>query len=147
MAVRSEMFGQNRRRRPVVGADVLEHGAVARVLGMVIDDEVRAIEQAAEVMRLHVDSGDPLEAAERGWRDLFHLDVEHVRHPQVFRPRHALHRADNRRRLRPAQKVSQRESARQRVGIGIVVQKDQHAVCVREVALVLLHARARHRPA
>ena len=114
---------------------------------MVIDDEVGALEQAAEVVRLHVDGRDALELVERRRRDRLDVDVEHVRHPQVLRPRHALHRADDRRRLGPAQQVAQRQAAGQRVGVGIVVQQDQHAVGIGEVALVLLHPRARHRAA
>ena len=86
-------------------------------------------------------------SCERRRRDLLDVDVEHVGHPQVLRPRHALHRADDRRRLGAAQQVAQRQAAGQRVGIGIVVQQDQHAVGVGEVALVLLHAGARHRAA
>ena len=46
-----------------------------------------------------------------------------------------------------AQHVAQRQAARHRVGIGIVVQQDQHPVGVAEVALVLLDARAGQRPA
>ena len=101
----------------------------------------------AEVVRLHVDRRDPLELLERGRRDLLDVDVEHVGHAQVLGPRHALHRADDRRRLGAAQQVAQRQAARQRVGIGIVVQQDEHAICVGEVALILLDPRARHRPA
>ena len=75
------------------------------------------------------------------------LDVEQVGHAQVLRPRHALHRADDGRRARAAQHVAQRESRRQRVRVRFVVQQDQHAVGVGEVALVLLHARAGQRSA
>ena len=114
---------------------------------MMIDDEVDAVEQAAEVVRLDVDRGDAVELLERGRRDRLDVDVEQVGHPQVLRPRHALHGADDGRRLGAAQQVAQREAAGQRVGIGIVVQQDQHAIGVGEVALVLLHARARQRPA
>ena len=56
-------------------------------------------------------------------------------------------RADDRRRPRPAQHVAQRQAGGQRVRVGLVVQQDQHAVGVGEVALVLLHARARQRSA
>ena len=98
-------------------------------------------------MRLHVDGGDPLEVLQRRGRDLLDLDVEHVRHPQVLRPRHALDRADDRRGLGAPQQVAQREPAGQRVGIRIVVQEDEDAVGVGEVPLILLHARARHRAA
>ena len=98
-------------------------------------------------MRLDVDGGDAIEAGERLRRDLLDLDVEHVGHPQVLRPRHALHRPDDRRRLRAAQQVAQREAAGQRVGVGIVVEEDEDAVGVGEVALILLDARPRHRAA
>ena len=57
----AQVLGQDRRGRAVVGADVLEDGAVAGLLGMMIDDQVDAIEQAAEVVRLHVDRGDAIE--------------------------------------------------------------------------------------
>ena len=56
-------------------------------------------------------------------------------------------RADDRRRPRPAEHVAQRQARGQRVGVRLVVKQDQHAVGVGEVALVLLHARARQRPA
>ena len=58
---RAQVLGEDRRGRSVVGADVLEDGAVARLLGVVIDDQVGPVEQAAEVVRLHVDRRDPLE--------------------------------------------------------------------------------------
>ena len=114
---------------------------------MVVDDQVGAIEQAAEVVRLHVDRRDAVEASKRRGRDLLDLDVEHVRHPQVLRPRHALHRADDRGRLGAAQQVAQRQAAGQRVRVGIVVEQDQDAVGVGEIPLVLLHAGAGHRSA
>ena len=144
---RAQVLGQDRRRRAVVGADVLEDRAVARLLGMVIDDQIDPIEHAAEVVRLHVDGRDALELVERRRRDLLDVDVEHVGHPQVLGPRDPLHGADDRRRLGAAQQVAQRQAARQRVGIRIVVQQNQHAVGIGEVPLILLHARARHRAA
>ena len=64
----AQVLGQDRGGRSVVGADVLEDGAVAGLLGMMIDDQVGAIEQAAEVVRLDVDGGDAIEAAERRGR-------------------------------------------------------------------------------
>ena len=94
---------------------------------MMIDDEVDAVEHAAEVVRLHVHGGNAIEFLERRRRDLLDVDVEHVGHPQVFRPGDALHGADDRRRLGPPQQVAQRQAARERVGIRIVVQEDQHA--------------------
>ena len=112
-----------------------------------VDDQVRAIEHAAEVVRLHVHGRDAIEPAERGRRDLLDVDVEHVRHAQVLRPRHPLHRADDRRRLGPAQQVAQRQAAGERVRIGVVVEENQNAVGVGEVALVLLDAGPRHRAA
>ena len=45
------------------------------------------------------------------------------------------------RRRRPAEG----EAARHRVGVGIVVQQDEHPIRVLEVALVLLDARPGHR--
>ena len=56
-------------------------------------------------------------------------------------------RADDRRRPRPPQHVAQRQARGQRVRVRLVVEQDQHAVGVGEVALVLLHARAGQRSA
>jgi hypothetical protein len=56
-------------------------------------------------------------------------------------------RADDRRGLGAAQDVAQRQAAGHRVGVRVVVQQDQHAVGVAEVALVLLHAGPGQRPA
>ena len=75
------------------------------------------------------------------------MDVEQVEHPQVLRPRHALDGADDGRRLGAVQDVAQRQAAGHRVGIGIVVQQDQHAVGVAEIPLVLQDPGARQRPA
>ena len=143
----AQVLGQDRARRAVVGADVLEHGAVAGLLGVVVDDEIGPIQHAAEVVRLDVDGRDALELLERGRRDLLDVDVEHVRHAQVLGPRHALDGADDRRRLGPPEQVAQRQAARQRVRIGVVVEEDEDAVGVGEVALILLHARPGHRAA
>ena len=94
-------------------------------------------------MRLHVDHRDAVVLAQRLVRNRVDVDVEQIHHPEVLRPRHPLNRADDRRRLGAAQDVAQRQAAGHRVGIRIVVQHDQHAVGVAEIALVLLHARAR----
>ena len=61
----AQVLGEDRRRRAVVGADVLEHRGVARLLGMMIDDEIDAVDQAAEVVRLHVDHRDAVVLLER----------------------------------------------------------------------------------
>ena len=87
----AQVLGEDRARRPVVGADVLEDRRVARLLGMVVDDQIDARQQPAEVVRLHVDGGDAIEARELVGRDRLDLDVEQVGHPQVLRPRDALH--------------------------------------------------------
>ena len=75
------------------------------------------------------------------------LEVEQLQHPQVFRTADAVHAADDRRLARAAQDVAQREAAGDGVGIGVVVQQDQDAIGVREVALVLLDLLTRHRAA
>ena len=142
-----QVLGQDRGRRSVFRPDVLEHGGVAGLLGMMVDDQVHAIDQIAEVVRLDVHHRDAIEFGERCRRDRLDVHVEQVDHPQVFRARHALHGADDRRGLRAPEHVPQREAAGQRVGIGIVVQQDQHAVGVAEVALILLDPRPRQRPA
>ena len=56
-------------------------------------------------------------------------------------------RADDRRLLGAAQHVAQRQAAGHRVGIGVVVQEDQDAVGVAEEALVLLDLEAGQRAA
>ena len=80
-------------------------------------------------------------------RDDLDVDVEQVHHPQVLGPRDALQRRDDRRLLGPAQHVAQREAARHRVGVGVVVQEDEDAVGVAEVALILLDLEAGERAA
>ena len=138
------MLGEDRRGRSIVGADVLEHRGVARLLGVVIDDEVDLVDHAAEIVRLHVDHRDPIVLLHRVGGQRLDVDVEQVRHPQILGPGDPLHRADDRRRLRAPQDVSEREAARHGVRIGIVVEHDQDALAVAEVALVLLHARPGH---
>ena len=81
----AQVLGQDRGGRAVVGADVLEHRAVAGLLGMMIDHEVDAMERAAEIVRLHVDHRDPVEAGELLGRDDLDLDVEQV-HPSAGFP-------------------------------------------------------------
>jgi hypothetical protein len=136
----AEVLGEDRAGRAVVGADVLENCGVARLLRMMIDDEIDLGQQAAEVVRLHVHGGDSVEALEVGRRDGLDLDVEQVGHAQVLGARHALQRPDDRGRARPSQHVAQREAGRQGVRVGFVVQEDEHAIGIGEVALVLLDA-------
>ena len=76
-------------------------------------------------------------------RDRFDVDVEQVRHPQVFGPRHPLERRNHSGRPRAVQDGAQREAAGHRIRIGLVVQQDQDAIGVSQIALILLHTRAR----
>jgi hypothetical protein len=108
---------------------------------MMVDDQVDAIDEAAEVVRLHVDHADAFVLADGLGRHDVDVNVQQVHHPEVFRPGHTLERADDGRGLRPAQDVAQGEPAGHGVGVGVVVQHDQHAVGVAEVSLVLLYAR------
>ncbi len=105
---------------------------------MMVDDEIDAIDQAAEVVRLHVDHRDPVELLQRLGGHRLDVDVEQVDHAEVLRPRHALDRADDGRGLRAPQDVPQRQAAGHRVGIGVVVQQDEDPIGVAEIALVLL---------
>ena len=50
------------RGRSVIGPDVLEDGVVAGLFRMMIDHEIDLRKQAREVMRLHVDERDAIEA-------------------------------------------------------------------------------------
>ena len=68
-------------------------------------------------------------------------------HAHVFGPGDALKRADDRRCAVSPENIAKRQARRQRVRIRLVVQHDQDAIGVREVALVLLHAGAGERPA
>ena len=140
------MFGQDRRGRSVIGPDVLEYGRVAGLLRMMIDDEIDPIDHAAEIVRLHVHHGDPVELLGGFDGNGLHVDVEQVHHPEVLWPRHPLHSANDRRRPRATQNVSKRQAARHGVRVRIVVQHDQDAVGVAEVALILQHACAGQRP-
>ncbi len=112
---------------------------------MMVDHEIDAREELAEVVRLHVDRRDAVEAGELGRRDRLHLDVEQVGHPDVLGPRDSLERRDDGGRPRPAQDVAKGETSGQRVRVGLVVEQDQDAVGIREVPLILLDARARER--
>lgn len=103
---RAEVFGENRARRAVVGPDVLEDRGVARLFGVVVDDQVHAGQQTAEVVRLDVDRGDAVEARELVGRQRLDLNVEQVGHPDVLGPGHALQGADDGRGPRSAQDVA-----------------------------------------
>ena len=114
---------------------------------MVIDDQIDAVDQAAEVMRLHVDHRDAIVFLERVRRNRLDVNIQQVDHAEVFRTRDALDRADDRRGLGAPQDVAQRQAAGHGVGVRIVVQHDQHPLRVSEEALVLMDARARQRSA
>jgi len=55
-----------------------------------IDYQVDPRQQAAEVVRLHVDGSDAVEVAEPPGCHLFDVDVEQVGHAEVLGTRHAL---------------------------------------------------------
>jgi hypothetical protein len=77
---RAEMLGQNRAGRSVLRPDVLEHRRIAGLLRMVIDDQIHAVDQAAEIVRLDIHGGDPVEIGELGRRDRLDLNVQEIRH-------------------------------------------------------------------
>ena len=135
---RAQVLGEDRRGRAVVHADVLVDSRIARLLGVMIDDQVHAIDLAAEVVRLHVHHRDAIEVCDVRRRHLLDVDVEQVHHPLVFRTRDPLERGDHGRLPVAAQHVAQRQAAGEGIGIGIVVQKDEDAVGVAEESLVLL---------
>ena len=143
----AQVLREDRAGRAVVGAHVLEHRGVSRLLRMVVDHQIDAVDLAAEVVRLHVHHADPVVCADALGRHVLDVNVEQVHHPQVLGPCHALHRADDGGGLGAAQHVAQRQPAGHRVGVRIVVQHDQHAVGVAEIALVLLHAGSGERAA
>ena len=62
---RAQVLGEDGAGRAVVGADVLEHRGVARLLRVMVDHQVDAIDQAAEVVRLDVDHRDAVVLLER----------------------------------------------------------------------------------
>ena len=140
------MFGQDRAGRSVVFANVLEDRVVAVLLGMMVDDEVDAVE-AREIVRLHVDHADAIELLDGVLRDRLDVNVEQVGHADVFGARHTFERRDHGRRSGAMQHRAQREAAGHRIGVGLVVQQDQDAIGVGQIALILLHAGARQRAA
>ena len=81
-----------------------------------------------KVVRLDVDQRDLVEALELLRRQHLDIEIEQLHHPQVLGPGHALHAADDGRLPRAPQQAAQRQAAGHRVGIGIVVREDQHAV-------------------
>ena len=141
-----QVLGQNGAGRSVVFADVLEDRVVAVLLGMVIDDEIDAVE-TGEVVRLNVDHADAVEVFDGVRRDRLDVDVEQVRHPDVLGARHPLERRDDGGRPGAVQNRAQREPAGHGVGVGLVVQQDEDAIGVGQVPLILLHPRARQRAA
>jgi hypothetical protein len=141
------MFASTARRCSVRIADVLEDGAVAGLLGMMVDDQIDAIDLAAEVVWLDIHHRHPVVVGDVPRRDDLDVNVEQVQHPQILGPRHALDRCDDRGLLVPAQDVAQGQAAGKGVGIGIVVQEDEHALRVAHEALILLDLQARQRAA
>ena len=117
----------------------------AGALGMMIDDEIHLVDEPAEIVGLHVDRRDPVELGERLAVQRLDVDVEEAGHPEVLGSRNPLERPDDRGGLGPVQEVAQGETAGHRVGIRVVVQQDQHAVGVGQIALILLDPRACHR--
>ncbi len=89
-------------------------------------------------MGLHVNRGDALELREGLRGDGFDANVEEIRHSQVLWTGDALEGAENRCRPCAMEQVAQRQTARQGVGVRVVVEENQHAVGVCEVALILL---------
>ncbi len=109
---------------------------------MVIDDEVGLWQQAGEVVRLDVDQGDAIEPLHLFGREHFDLQVEQLEHPEVFRTADAVETADDGGLSGAAEDVAKREAARDGVRVRVVVEQDQDAVGVREVALILLNLSA-----
>ena len=106
------------------------------------------MKRVAEIVRLHVDHRDAVEAGELLGRDDLHVDVEQVRPSAGFPGRVApCSAAMTAGLLGAAQHVAQRQAARHRVGIGVVVQENQDAVGIAEEALVLLDLETRQRSA
>ena len=143
----AQMLGEDGGGRPEVRPDVLEDCRVAFPFRVVVDDQVDPVEQSAEVVRLHVDRRDAIELRQRFRGQRLDLDVEEVGHAQVLRAGDAVEGSDDGRRLRAMQEVAEGEAAGEGVRIGIVVQEDQDAVRVGEVALILLDAGAGERAA
>ena len=136
------MLRQNRARRSVVFADVLEDGVVAVLLGMMIDHEIDPVE-ARKIVGLHVDHADAIEFFDGVLGDRLDVNIEQVRHAHVFGAGHALERRNDGRGSRAVQHGSQRQATGHRVGVGLVVQQNEDAIGIGEVALILLHAGAR----
>ncbi len=108
---------------------------------MVVHHQVDVVQQAAEVVRLHVYRDYPVIPAERFGRERLHFDIEQLGHPQVLGAGDTMERAENRGGFLPVEQGAHGKPARQGVRVGIVVQEDEDAAGIVEVALVLLHKR------
>jgi hypothetical protein len=137
---RSHVLRQDRARRTVLRADVLEHRGVSRLLGMMIDHQVDLRQQPREVVWLHVDERDPIEAFHLRCRQYLDLQVQQLQHAQVLGAGHAVHAPDDGGLSGAAQDVAQRKPAGDGIRIRIVVQQDEDAIRIRHIALILLHA-------
>ncbi len=69
------------------------------------------------------------------------MDVEEIDHAHVFGARDAFERGDHGGRARTVQHRPKCEAAGHRIGVWFVVEQDQNAIGVSQVALVLLDAR------
>ena len=138
----AKMLGENGAGGAVVGPDVLESRAVPGPRGVMVDDEVHAVDQPAEVVRLHVDGGDAGELGHRSAVEQLDLDVEQVGHPDVLGSGHPLERPDDGGRPGAVEQGAEGEAAGHRVGVRVVVQQNQDTVGVCEKPLVLFDPRA-----
>ena len=107
-----------------------------------VDDKVHAVDQPAEVVRLHVDGGDAGELGHRSAVEQLDLDVEQVGHPDVLGSGRPLERSDDGGRPGAVEQGAEGEAAGHRVRVRVVVQQNQDAIGVREKPLVLFDPRA-----
>jgi hypothetical protein len=103
---RREVLGQDRRRRAVVGPDVVDRRFPAGALRVVVDHQVDVLQpqrdRLAEHVRLHVDQRDAVELVELIGFDRAHLEAERLDHRDVLGPLRLAERDERRgRRFAP----------------------------------------------
>jgi hypothetical protein len=114
---------------------------------VVIDDEIHAVDHLSEVVGLHVHHRNALVIDDLRRGNRLDVQVEKVDHAHVLGAGDAFQRRDDAGLARAPQHVAQRQAARKRVGIRLIVQEDEHAVGITEEPLVLLHSQPCQRSA
>ena len=92
-----------------------------------------------EMRRLQIDDGDTAEILDCLLRHLFNLDFEQLHHRDVFRTCNTAERPERSALFVAPEDLAEREPARNRVGIGIILEQDQDVFRVFKVSLDLFN--------